>query len=196
MRHVRRSLPKLSLLIGWITTAAQYRRTLPLAIILLVPMFAHAERVSFDYSAFPKFEGIFISGSDPLVFEQDRWPKYIHTRFIIEGSSAEEWTEIFEMINTQRKNEPKDVRGWYDRFQTQGEKTCQSNWEILEESKESMMFEHRADDCQPFEAQHALYRVFYGKKNVFVLFATRKAGMDAETRDRWMKLLKSAEIKR
>jgi hypothetical protein len=99
-------------------------------------------------------------------------------------------------MSTQRKNEPKNVKGWYDRFQAQGEKTCSSDWEILKESKKALMFERRVSNCDSFGTQHALYKVLYGKREVFVLIATRKAQMDAGTRDGWIELLKSAKISR
>ena len=173
------------------------QRLVLLCLLVIGPVIAHADSVNFDYSAYSRFsDAMFVRESGPLVYVEDEAPLYVLQRFIVEGASTDEWVEALEIMSTQRKNEPKNVRDWYDRFQAQGEKTCPSDWEILKESKKELTFERRVSSCDPHGTQHALYKVLYGKREVFVLIATRKAQMDAETRDGWIKLLKSAKISR
>jgi hypothetical protein len=173
------------------------QRLVLLSLLVIGPVVAHADSVNFDYSAYSKFfDAVFARESGPLIYEEDKAPLYVLQRFIVEGVSTDEWTEALEIMSTQRKNEPENVRGWYDRFQAQGEKTCPGDWEILKESKKELTFERSVNNCDPLGTQHALYKVLYGKREVFVLIATRKAQMDAGTRDGWIDLLKSAEISR
>ena len=195
MTTFRQGLKRSSFMIVLLSGAVQHRWTLILALVIFVPLSARAERLEWDYSASPKLE-MFITNPDPLIFTQDRAPEFVLTRFIVEGSSAEEWTESLEIMNTWKKNQPRNVSGWYEKFKLQGEETCHSDWKILEESKKSLMFERLSESCPPFGVQHAVYRVLYGKKNIFVLFATRKEGMDDGTRDSWIEVLESADIKR
>lgn len=195
MINPRRRLTGMTFMITCSGEAMWRWSLLTLLIMLFVPTPAQAERLEWDYSANPSLANI-ATDPEPLIFTKDRAPEYVLTRFIIEGSSAEEWTESLEIMNTWKKNQPKDVSGWYEKFKLQEEASCQSAWEILEELKKSMIFERQSESCPPFAAQHALYRVLYGKRNIFVLIATRKEGMDDETRGSWMSVLESAEVKR
>ena len=168
-----------------------------LSLLLFGSSLAHADTATWDYSAYSKFsDAMFKSGSEPIIYTEDKAPLYVLMRFVVDGSSTEDWTEALEVINTQRKNEPKNARAWYGRFKEHAEETCASDWEVIKESKKTLMFERRAAECPPFEAQQALYCVLYGKRDVFVLIATRKNEMDTATREGWLKLLHSAEITR
>jgi hypothetical protein len=168
-----------------------------LSLLLFGPLPAYADDLTWSSYSYPKFsEAIIATGPDALVYTDDKAPLYVFTRFVIEGSSTEQWTESLELLNTQRKNEPKNVKAWYDRFKAEGTEHCQSDWQVLSESRKTLMFERRSGDCPPFAAQHALYRVLYGKNEVFVFTATRIGEMDAATREGWLGLLRSAEIKR
>ncbi len=88
------------------------------------------------------------------------------------------------------------MQAWYERFKAHGDETCESEWQVLKESKKALMFERHSDACEPFEAQHALYNLLYGKREVFLMIATRKGAMDADTRDGWMQLLQTAKVHR
>jgi len=154
---------------------------------------AQAERLEWDDSAIPVLKAI-TTERDPLILTKGKAGEYLLTRIIIDGSSAEDWTESLEITNTKQKGQPKDVIEWYEMFKLQGEDNCDSDWNILEESEESMMFERHSSICPPLEAQQALYRVLFGKTNVYLLCATSKGGMDAETRDSWIGVFQSAEI--
>lgn len=176
--------------------APQFTRRLLLGLLLFVPVLAYADDITWRTDSYPKFqEAIVATGSEALVYTEDKAPLYVLTRFVIEGSSTEQWTEALELLNTQRKNEPKNVKAWYDRFKAQGDEHCRSDWKILSESRKALLFERRSDDCPSFAAQHTLYHVLYGKSEVFVFIATRIGEMDTATREGWLGILQSAEIK-
>lgn len=169
---------------------------LALAALLLATLPVHArERLSWDYTGYDKLEALFTSEAGPLYGEkQDR--RTYHLRFVIEGESLEDWTEILEIIDTHRKNEPDTAHLWLERFRTQGNETCPSEWTTIDEQADSIIFRRTAKDCEGFDDQDALYRVLYGRKNVFLIFATMKGDMDEISRDGWLTVLRSAEIRK
>ena len=185
------------------TASRNHRRTNLLVSTLVVccpffgPAGAFADNVTWNYGVYDKFEEAMAAReSGPIVYTEDKAPLYVLTRFVIEGESADDWIEALEILNTNRKQEPKDVGMWYERFKAQGEETCPSEWRMLEQSKKALLFERLSHDCDPFEAQHAIYNVLYGKRDVFVFIATRKGEMATETRDGLLKLLRSVKISR
>ena len=197
MANVSSRPTQLCCVIRGFQTAPQFSRRLLLSLLLFGPLLAYADDLTWSTYSYPKFyEAIIATGSEALVYTDDKAPLYVLTRFVIEGSSTEQWTEALELLNTQRKNEPKNAKAWYDRFKTQGDEHCQSDWQVLSESRKTLMFERRSGDCPPFAAQHALYHVLYGKSEVFVFTATRIGEMDTATREGWLGILQSAEIKR
>jgi len=153
------------------------------------------ERLSWDYSGYDKLQTLFDTESGPLYGERSVGRAY-HLRFMVEGESLQEWTEILEIINTRRRDEPDDARSWLERFQKQGNETCPSDWTTIEEQPDSITFRRTAKNCQDFDDQDAIYRVLYGKNNVYLILATRKGEMDKASREGWLNVLRSAEIKR
>lgn len=155
-----------------------------------------AEGISWDVGAYRKFSAIMHGAeADRIVYTEDRSPSYVLTRFVIEGESADDWIEAFEVLDTLRRNAPKTVNGWYEQFRQKGEQHCPgSEWNVIAQDSDSLTFERRTSDCGPFAEQHALYRVIYGNDEVFTLIATRKGSMDDETRSSWLAVLASATI--
>lgn len=167
-------------------------------LVLLMPWAgaAQAEGVTYDLSAYPKLaEAILRTDPPPIVYTEDRAPVYVLTRFVVEGTSETEWQEALEVLNTLRKNQPKKLAGWYEKFKAQGEANCPGTWEMLEQSDKRIIFERSTPECPPFPAQQALYGVLYGKKEAFTLIATRKGGMDEATREAWLKVLQSSAVR-
>ena len=120
----------------------------------------------------------------------------MRTRFVLQGSGEEEWTEMFEFLYTMPRVEPKTVKLWYERLQASTDANCPSEWLIVEEAPRSMTFERRAPDCAAQVRQTTLYRVIYGKHNVFALSANVKGDISEETRKTWLAVLASAKIMR
>jgi len=153
-----------------------------------------AERLSWEYAGYEKLATLFDSEAGPLYGEKEDRRRYL-LRFVVEGDSLEEWTEILEIVSTLRKHEPDNVKLWYERFQAQGNETCPSEWTTIEERADSITFRRTSKDCQGFDDQDALYKVVYGKKKVFALFATIKGEMDEADRDGYLTVLNSAEVR-
>jgi hypothetical protein len=152
------------------------------------------ERLSWDYSGYDKLEALFTSEEGPLYGEKQSRRTY-HLRFVVEGESLEDWTEILEIIDTYRRDEPDDAQSWFRRFQAQGNETCPSEWTAVDEQTDSIIFRRTAKDCREFDDQDALYRILYGKENVFLIFATLKGELDAVSLSGWLNVLRSAEIR-
>lgn len=182
------------------SNAAQHRVVsllLPLVLVFMPWTSIHAEGVTWDFNANSKFSDVmFGETADPIVYTEDKSPAYVLTRFVIEGESAVDWIEAFEVLDTLRKNSPKTLEGWYEQFREQGEQNCPGGeWHVIAQSDNSLTFERRTSECEPFAGQHALYRVLYGKKEIFTLIATRKGAMDEATRSAWLDVLESAAIR-
>lgn len=156
---------------------------------------AFAEGITWNFSSYAKL-GDALMQPEPIVYTEDKAPVYVLTRFVVEGNSAVDWTESLELLNTNRKNHPKKIEEWYETFKAQGDQNCPSQWQLIAEEKNSLTFERITTGCDGWEDQQALYRVIYGKRDVFTLIATRKGTMDAETREGWLQLLASASLKR
>jgi hypothetical protein len=169
---------------------------LPLMASLTVPADVHAEeRLSWTYDGYEKLAKLFESEGGPRYGEKQSRRVY-HLRFVVEGESLEEWVEILETISTRRKDEPKQIRLWLESFRAKGDRTCPGDWTILDERDTSITFLRSVDECPGFGAQDALYRVLYGKKKVFLIFATRKGGMSEDLQASWLRVLNSAEIRK
>lgn len=153
------------------------------------------ERLSWDYSGHDKLNALFTSEEGPLYGEKQNRRVY-HLRFVVEGESLESWTEILEIIDTHREHEPENAHLWFERFQAQGNETCPSEWTIIDEQADSIIFQRTSKDCPAFDDQDALYRVLYGRQNVFLIFATLKGEMDESGVAGWLNVLRSAEIRR
>jgi hypothetical protein len=152
------------------------------------------ERLSWTYAGYEKLAALFDSEDGPLYGEKENRRTY-HLRFVIEGESLETWTEILEIIDTRRKDEPDTAQQWFERFREHGDETCSSEWTTIDEQATSIIFRRTAKNCQGFDDQDALYRVLYGKKNVFLIFATRKGDMDDVILEGYLTVLRSAEVR-
>lgn len=166
-----------------------------LVALLLASFPAHArERLSWDYGGYDKLAALFTSEEGPLYGEKQGRRTY-HLRFVVEGDSLEDWTEILEIIDTSRRDEPDSAQSWFQRFQAQGNETCPSDWTVIDEQADSITFQRTAKACPGFDDQDALYRVLYGEDNVFLIFATRKGELDEASRAGWLNVLRSAEVR-
>jgi hypothetical protein len=154
-----------------------------------------AETAIFDFKLHPGLAAEFAKGEQARVLTDNQAPRFILTRFIVDGESGEDWIETFEILDTMRRNEPRTPQRWYGKFQKAADPACKGDWKLLSETEDSLTFERITPACGPHEAQAALYRVLYGRNEVFTLIATRKGGMHAETADAWVKVLASASIR-
>jgi hypothetical protein len=159
---------------------------------------ASAQAMSWDYSHYPPFqaltEALAKGQRQEAMYVEDRSPAYVLQRFVIEGKSATDWTDALEVLNTMRKAEPKTPTGWYERFQKQGAQ-CPSNWTLIAQNKDSVTFQRDSLACSLQPAQTGLYRVLYGKQQVFTLIFTSKAPLSEEKRRQVLAMLDSATVR-
>ncbi|MBS0393841.1 MAG: hypothetical protein JSR54_04400 [Proteobacteria bacterium] len=118
------------------------------------------------------------------------------TRFVIEGRSPTDWDTALEIVQTMRYDEPRTPAAWLDRFRQQSDPQCPSEWQVLAEDADSVLFERRSPECAPHVAQQALYRTIYGPVGVWLLICTQKGALDAPTRRECQALLESAKVSR
>jgi hypothetical protein len=167
-----------------------------LAALLLQTSIASAEILRLDYSRHERLAEVTSTegGKVPPVYTQDHAPKYVLTRVVIEGASPEDWSEVLDVMNTQRKAEPKTPSAWFERFRQQGDATCLSEWTTISEGTDSLTFERKSPECAPHAAQHAIYKVLYGKRDVFTVICTRKGSMAPEDRAAWLAFLETVTL--
>jgi hypothetical protein len=117
------------------------------------------------------------------------------TRFVLEGSSADEWTEALEVLQYPKKSSPPTSSDMFEQLKALRSRECSSTtYEMFEQTKESMLWESRSTGCHaPFPDQHAITRLIYGKSQVTTLIFTIAGKMQPETRDEWTKLLAQAK---
>jgi len=115
---------------------------------------------------------------------------------VVDGTSADDWVEALEVLNTLKRNEPKTPQQWFERYRAAGTQTCAGDFTLLAQDKHSVTFARTTPACPPHAAQAGLYRALYGKDQVFLLIATRKGEMPEEVRAAWLAVLASAEIRR
>jgi len=177
---------------------AQFRlafRSIVLLALLLAAGAALGEGVGMGFHLYPRLLEAISRPESPIIHEEDNSPVYVLTRIVVEGQSADDWVEAVETIATGRKYSQKNVAAWYETFRKQGDANCPSEWQVLAQDKKSVTFERRSPSCGEFGAQHALYRVIYGRHDVFTIIATRKGEMDTDMRQGWLAVLDSAVVR-
>ncbi len=117
------------------------------------------------------------------------------TRFVMEGSSEDEWTEALEVLEIPHESFPPTAPKAFEQLKASRSQACRSTqYEVLEQSKKSMLWVGRAADCQTSPNQHAINRLIYEDSQLIYLLIFTVAGeMDAAKRDEWIKLLAEAK---
>jgi len=129
------------------------------------------------------------------VKEFDEGPVFL-TRFVIEGTSADEWTQALEILQFSKKGQPKTASLWYDAFKTNGEQHCPGGvWTVLQQDDASVLYERTTADCDGNPPQRSLNRVLYGKKKAFVLIFTSAEELVSADREAWVSVLANASAK-
>jgi len=164
-----------------------------LALFAAVP--AAAEGLIWDFGIYSALDAEMSAGENARIYSA-KDPNIRRTRFVLQGTGEEDWTEMFEVLNTQPRNEPKTAKLWYERLKTSADADCPSEWLVVEEVKSSMTVERRIPECAPLPARTILYRVMYGKQNVFALSANVVGDVSEDMRKSWLAVLASAKIMR
>ena len=132
-------------------------------------------------------EAMYVENKEPVSYLQ---------RFVIDGTSATDWKEAVEVVNVRKDKEARTPTDWYQRFQRQGNASCPSTWTLIAHDKISITFQRDSAACPPHVAQTGLYRVLYGKQDVFALIATYKGALPDEKRRIMLAMLASAALRK
>ncbi len=136
------------------------------------------------------------AGVAPVAINEFEEGPVLITRFVIDGTSADEWTSAFEILEISRKGQPKTAKEWFEAFNASGEEHCPGGeWSVELEDETSVLYERQTGECDGNPPQHSLNRVLYGKKKLFVLVFTSSAEMPEDTRDTWLTILTNASAK-
>jgi hypothetical protein len=170
-------------------------RHLLVAVVLCCATPASAQNLSWDYAQYPAFqqlvEALGAGQRQEAMYVEDKTPVYVLQRFVIDGKSARDWTEALEVLITMRKAEPPTPAKWYARFQAQGAQ-CPSQWTMIAQDKQSITFQRGSQACDPHPAQTGLYRVVYGKEQVFAMISTHKGALSKQKRAQILAMLATA----
>jgi hypothetical protein len=119
----------------------------------------------------------------------------IFDRILIKGRSAErDWTEALELVTWPRDRALPDPAAWYRAFPVANETPCPTRSEVLAQDATSLTFAVESAPCPAGAAFTGLYRVFYGKRTVYLAAGKLKAPMTADQRKEWLALLASAHV--
>lgn len=134
----------------------------------------------------PKFDG----RQWKVAFSQDRDEDRV-TDWVIEGQSLENWREIFsEQFFPTEGMAPHEVLK--EAFAEM--KTANPSIKIISQTDQEIIFEFQAADKTNLEA--GVQRLFSGAKGVHSLkYAVKAATISPVDRDKWIPLLKAAQIK-
>jgi hypothetical protein len=153
-----------------------------------------AERLHFDHRLYPPLKAVLDSKRPEMIDYNDSNRKYITDRIAIQGKSAAEWTEAFDIIARSPSRDVKTVDDWYAEIRAKAEKACPSQFSILAQDDSSITFSRRSTGCARDKVQFALYRIVAGKRSLFLLNPIYRADMAEPMQRQWLELLKSARL--
>lgn len=166
-----------------------------LAGVLPISTPAAAEAVDWSFAPYPPLAAAMTSSDPTRVYVEDRSPHHILHRIVVDGRSGIDWVEALEVYNGWRPKKLKKVTDWFAHFRSTGDASCPGQWQEIARDAASITFERITPDCPPNVAQTGLYRAFYGRRQMFILIATRKGGMAPDVREAWLAVLASAQLR-
>jgi hypothetical protein len=136
------------------------------------------------------------SGMEPKFVQDYDYGSVYMIRFVMQGNSIDDWTEVFEVVNAMKSNYPKNPLEMYNQTVEKRKMRCQNaECSIINQTPESIIYEIKTKKCPPFPDEYSINRVLYGKTNVFLLiYTSRKPELLQKTRDEWMGILSKAHI--
>lgn len=117
-------------------------------------------------------------------------------RFVVEGSSLEQWTMVVDTFETPRSVNPPTVDEWWQGFRASGDSECPSEWTVLAQSPDSVTFERRAPQCGSLGPEQSIYRTLYGPDAVYMVVCTQKVAFDEQNRRDCLSLVESARVEK
>lgn len=136
------------------------------------------------------------AGKAPVSIKEYEDGPVLLTRFVLEGESQDAWTSALEVVEFSKKGQPGSAVEWFDAYRANGDEHCPDGvWTIMQQDKNSVLYERETGECDGNAPQHSLSRVLYGKKQVFLLIFTTSSELSTEDRDLWVTTLGNASAK-
>jgi hypothetical protein len=163
-------------------------------LLLAMPAAAFAERLHFDHRLYPSLKAVFDNDRDEMIAYDNSNPKYVIDRIAIQGKSATDWTEAFDIVVRTPSKKIATAEDWLAEIKAKVGKSCASEFSIIAQDTNSLTFSRRSTDCGPDKVQFALYRIVKGERNLFMLNAINRGDMENQKRQQWLALLASARL--
>jgi hypothetical protein len=136
------------------------------------------------------------TGKAPVSIKEYEEGPALLTRFVLEGESQEAWTSALEVMELSKKGQPESAADWFAAYRASGDEHCPgATWAVVQQDKNSVLYERMTGECDGNPPQHSLSRVLYGKKQVFLLIFTTSGELSSEDRDLWITTLGKASAK-
>ncbi|MEY3658807.1 MAG: hypothetical protein RL425_1568 [Pseudomonadota bacterium] len=180
---------------GW---GQGYHHAMKLWITIALLLFAapaFAERLQFDHRLYPPLQQVLDSGDESMIDFNDINPARLVDLIAIKGKSAQSWTEALEIVAIRRPSDVETAQDWMAILQRQALSRCPATFKILAEDTTSITFERTSPNCPAERAQMGLYRLVAGKRSWFQLSILVKGDLDDLSRQQWLVLLASAQLR-
>jgi hypothetical protein len=171
----------------------KWTRLAPL-LVLALSTAAEAEKLTFDHRTYPPLVAVLDSGRTEMIKFDASNPRYVTDRIVIQGTSADHWTEALDIIVRSRKAKMQSPADWASQIQQAANAQCPSTFTTISEDASSLTFERHSSGCPAGTAQSALYRIVAGKTSLYLLNPLVLGEMPEAARQQWLALLATAHI--
>ncbi len=162
--------------------------------LLLLAAPARAEKLIFDHRLYPPLKEVLDNGRKEMISFDDSNPRYVVDRIAISGKSAEDWTQMLEIVARTPTRGMRSAADWLAELRRQADGVCVNRTEILAQTENSLTVERRSPNCPRERAPTALYRIVAGKRSLFLLAVLSKGDLTEPDRSQWLALLASAHL--
>jgi len=118
------------------------------------------------------------------------------TEYVTEKDTVQNYQQLFSTQRLLKQGEQLTAREMMDRTKAALEKTHQIEvWNVLQAGDNDVLFEFRVAENEKTPAQHVIIRLVKGRRDMHRLaYTSRKLPLSDESRDEWIKLLRSAKL--
>lgn len=164
-------------------------------ILLAVAMPVQAERMTFDHRLQPRLKAVLDGGDASRIDYNAANPRYVVDRITVQGSSAQDWTELLEIIARTPAKGMRSAGDWIAEFTRAADARCAGKVQELARDAQSVTIDRQTTgSCAAEPVQRSLIRVVAGKRSLFLLAVHEKGPLNESDRAAWLALLASAHL--